>query len=309
MISVSERDFITKGVDVAVRADGRGRHDLRALVVETGLITQASGSARARIAGGTDVLVGVKTEVGSIDPELDADEVEEPDVEGLEEAELGGRDRDRGRIVCTVDCSQSANRIYNSRELEDICNEYAQILNRVLNGPQGGVDLKSLFIVKGNCWILNIDVVILEHGGNVLDTIFIATRAALHNTRIPRVTIEESDGHTEFDIADEETEIVRGWEDVPLCITLNKIGMRHVVDATLLEELCSNAKLRVAVNRRGNLCLVQKGGVGGIEPSLLAEMIQTSKTIAAELIKALDAILEEERIARRREEPVGFKLG
>jgi hypothetical protein len=41
-----------------------------------------------------------------------------------------------------------------------------------------------------------------------------------------------------------------------------------------LEELCTEAKLVVAVNRSGELCGLQKGQDGGIEPSLLLEMIQ-----------------------------------
>lgn len=46
------------------------------------------------------------------------------------------------------------------------------------------------------------------------------------------------------------------------------------MDASPLEELCTEAKLVVAVNRSGELCGLQKGQDGGIEPSLLLEMIQ-----------------------------------
>ena len=97
-----KRDYITKGADIGIRADGRGRQDIRSIQLETGMITQASGSARIKIAGGTDVLVGVKVEVGSIDPDIDSEEAEREE-EGVDDAELTGRDRDRGRAVCTVD--------------------------------------------------------------------------------------------------------------------------------------------------------------------------------------------------------------
>ena len=53
-----------------------------------------------------------------------------------------------------------------------------------------------------------------------------------------------------------------------------KIGSRHIVDATPLEELTIDARLLVAVNKNGKICGVQKGGSGSIEPSLLNEMIQ-----------------------------------
>lgn len=67
LISPSERDFITKGVQADIRADGRARLSYRQIVLETGLISQTSGSARCRLGEGTDVLVGVKVEIGQVD--------------------------------------------------------------------------------------------------------------------------------------------------------------------------------------------------------------------------------------------------
>ncbi|KAJ3018903.1 Exosome complex component RRP42 [Thoreauomyces humboldtii] len=309
------RDYITKGVDRAVRADGRSRLDIRESQLETGMITQASGSCRITLEGGTDVLVGVKVEVGSIEPDAEA-EAEDTDAAPTlhgDDADVGGssmfKDRDRGRIVCNVECSPSATRIFDPRDVENMCNEYAQLMNRVLNGAHGGVDLKSLCIIPGStCWILNVDALVLDYGGNLLDAIFLATRGALHNTRIPRATVEQSDGRVEFEIADEETEVVRGWEDVPVAVSLSKIGYRHIVDATPLEELCSSARLTVAINRRGNLCALQKGGQGGIEPSLLAEMVQTAKQLGLSLLRKQDTSLagEEARIANGID-PTGFR--
>ncbi|KAJ3277374.1 Exosome complex component RRP42 [Borealophlyctis nickersoniae] len=308
MISVSERDFITKGIDASIRADGRGRQDLRDLRLETGMITQASGSCRISIDGGTDVLVGVKVEVGSVEPDLEGEAEVEAVGDDEEGGEVAGRDRDVGRVVCTVDCSPSATRIFDPRDVEDMCNEYSQFLNRILNGPHGGLDLKSLCIVPGStCWILNIDALILDYGGNLLDAILIATRGALHNTRIPRTMVEQSDGHVEFDIAEEETEVVNGWENVPACVTVTKIGSRHIVDATPLEEMCAEAQIRVAVNRKGHLCAVQKSGKGGIDPSLLADMLQTGKVIGQALLKSTDAALEQDAQRIERGEPaLGF---
>ncbi|RKO86997.1 ribosomal protein S5 domain 2-type protein [Blyttiomyces helicus] len=284
---------------------------MRDMRIETGMITQASGSCRVSIDGGTDVLVGVKVEVASIEPDANAPG-DDGDVavgeEGVEEG-VAGRDRDRGRIACTVECSPSATRVFDPRDVEEMSNEFSQLLERVLNGPHGGIDLKALCIVPGStCWVLNIDALVLDYGGNLLDAIFLAIRGALHNTRIPRATVEYSDGHVEFEIADEETEIVKGWEDVPVGVTMNKIGSRHIVDATPIEELCAAARLTVAVNRRGNVCAVQKGGKGGIEPSLLAEMVQSSKHVGSALLERIDAALrqEVERI-ERREDPVGFR--
>jgi len=100
-------------------------------------------------------------------------------------------------------------------------------MNRVLNGPQGGIDLKSLCIIPGaQCWIIYVDVLVLDYDGNLLDTIFLATRAALQNTRIPKTEIQDiGNGQLEFEISDdiEDAEKIKGWEDVPVTVTLNKV--------------------------------------------------------------------------------------
>jgi exosome complex RNA-binding protein Rrp42 (RNase PH superfamily) len=70
-LSQAERDYITEGVQSDLRADGRGRLDYRALVLETGIISQANGSARVRLGDGTDVLVGVKVEIDQVEPDAD----------------------------------------------------------------------------------------------------------------------------------------------------------------------------------------------------------------------------------------------
>lgn len=84
------------------------------------------------------------------------------------------------------------------------------------------------------------------------------------------------------------------------------------MDASPLEELCTEARLVVAVNRSGQLCGLQKSQEGGIEPSLLLEMIQFGKTLGQTLIKQLDAKIKAEADSdlakRQRGEPV-HKLG
>lgn len=67
LISPAEKSYIEQGVEHDCRADGRGRLEYRHVIMETGLLTQASGSARCRL-GDSDVLVGIKVEIGEVDP-------------------------------------------------------------------------------------------------------------------------------------------------------------------------------------------------------------------------------------------------
>lgn len=52
----------------------------------------------------------------------------------------------------------------------------------------GSLDLKSLCVLPGKtCWVVYVDALLLNDGGNVLDALSIAVRAALALTRIPKV--------------------------------------------------------------------------------------------------------------------------
>ncbi|KAJ2960633.1 hypothetical protein NQZ79_g4042 [Umbelopsis isabellina] len=275
-LSQAERDYITEGVHSDLRADGRGRLDYRALVLETGIISQANGSARVRLGGGTDVLVGVKVEIDQVEPDA----------------------ADIGKVVCNVECSPSASQQFEGHGADDLNNELTQALQRVLGGPQCGINFEKLCIIKGQqCWVVYIDAMILDYSGNVTDAIFIATKAALFNTRIPKTQIQDmGDGEFEFEVLDdvEDAERLEGVENVPVGVTLNKIGTGHIIDATPLEELCTEAKLLIAVNKDGQVCGIQKGAEGSIEPGLMSEMIQTAKRVGQSLIRQLDQSLHDE---------------
>ncbi|KAI7863722.1 ribosomal protein S5 domain 2-type protein [Spinellus fusiger] len=293
LISPAEKSYIEQGVENDCRSDGRGRLEYRHLVLETGLLSQTSGSARCRL-GDSDVLVGIKVEIGEC-------EQDQPH---------------QGRIVCNVECSPSASQQFEGRGADDLNNALTLSLDRLLNGPQSGIDLAKLCIIPGQqCWVIYVDAMVMDCAGNLLDCIVMTTRAALFNTRIPKTEIQDlGEGEFEFEVMDdvEDAEPVVGWEQLPLAVTLYKIGERYILDPTILEELCSQVTLTVGVNKTGQVCGVQKGGFGSIDPSLMTEMIQTATTMAGSLIQQLDTkLIEEENQGlekRRRGEPIQ-KLG
>ncbi|KAJ3272930.1 Exosome complex component RRP42 [Terramyces sp. JEL0728] len=265
MISRVEKDYISKGIAAGIRNDGRAQNESRQLYLETGIINQASGSCRVSVQSGTEVLVGIKVSVGDIQ-ELDSRDEDEESTKNK---------NDVGRIVCSVECSPSAKVMLDKRQIEEMCILYTQILNRTLNGPQGGLDLYKLCIVPGSvCWVLNIDVLVLNYGGGVLDAIFMAVRGAIYNTRLAKVNVESTDGAYDFDVADDETEVLEGRENVPISVTAFQIDKYHVIDATPAEEQCSDSLVSVMVNSQGKLCGVQKGLKGSLDTSLLIGMIQ-----------------------------------
>ncbi|TPX47096.1 hypothetical protein SeMB42_g03469 [Synchytrium endobioticum] len=321
LVSVSEQDYILRGVACNIRGDGRKNHEFRPIFLETGIISQASGSSRVK-SDITDVVVGIKFEVETFGSRTDDDQgddyaddrgigrgADDPLHDAADDIDADqGAIQDRGRVVCNVECSPSASRSTDRRELENMALEYSEFMNRVLNAPHGGIDLKALLIVpKTSCWVIYIDVLVLDMGGSLLDTIFLATRAAMGNARMAKVLLEQVGGRYEYDISDDETEIVKGWEDIPITITFYKIGERFVVDASIMEELCSESRFVVAINRHGRLCAVQKAGLGRISPNLMTQILQTAPSIGLSVMKRLERYLtiETERISKRQD-PLGF---
>ncbi|CEG64195.1 hypothetical protein RMATCC62417_01216 [Rhizopus microsporus] len=283
LISPAEKSYIEEGIQQDCRADGRARLEYRHMILETGLLSQASGSARCRL-GDSDVLVGVKVEIGEI-------EQNQPN---------------QGRIVCNVECSPSASQQFEGRGADEINNSLTMAVDRLFNGPQSGLDLEKLCIIPGQqCWIIYIDAMVMDAAGNLLDCIVMTVRAALYNTRIPKTEIQDlGEGEYEFEVMDdvEDAEPIVGWENLPITVTLYKIADRYIIDPTILEELCSQVTLTVGVNGSGSVCSIQKGGNGSIEPSLLTEMIQTATTLAKPMLQQLDAKLieEEDQVQEKR---------
>jgi exosome complex component RRP42 len=281
-VSAAERRFIEGGVGLGVRGDGRPRLSYRHFTLETGLIVHANGSARLRLAN-TDVLVGVKVDLG------------EPDRQHPE----------LGKIQFTVECCPSASPEFEGRGAEDLNLELAQAMENLMKHP-GALDLKSLCLAPGQlCWIIFVDVLILDSGGNLFDAVSIASRAALHNTRIPKVEVFLTGDKPEVEVVDDLAQALRiGIESVPVCVSLFKIGDHYVTDATLEEEFCMKVRLTVGVNRQRNICLTQKGGTGGLEPALVFDMLTTAQDLALEVIAGMELQLKEEEKSRR--EAVGF---
>ncbi|XP_021516861.1 exosome complex component RRP42 isoform X2 [Meriones unguiculatus] len=253
-LSEAEKIYIVHGVQEDLRVDGRGCEDYRCVEVETDVVSNTSGSARVKL-GHTDILVGVKAEMGT--PKL-----EKPN---------------EGYLEFFVDWSS--------------------------------VDLRALCISpREHCWVLYVDVLLLECGGNLFDAISIAVKAALFNTRIPRVRVlEDEEGAKDVELSDDPYDCIRlSVEDVPCTVTLCKIGCRHVVDATLQEEACSLASLLVSVTSKGVVTCVRKVGKGSLDPESIFEMMESSKRVGKVLHMSLQSLLNKEESLGPKRPKVGF---
>jgi len=280
-ISEAEKVYVLHGVEDDVRVDGRGRKEMRPLKFETELVTHANGSAHLRLAN-TDVLVGVKAEL---------------------DLEMTGK-----TIEFFVDCSANATPDFEGRGGETLATELSKTLAKAYKD-------KNVFdysVLEGQnkafSWILYVDILILEVGGNLYDTVSIAVKAALHSTTIPRVKIATIDGgQPELEINDDPLDGYRlNVTQSPILVTMCRIGNYCVVDPTPEEEACSCASLVMGVTPNGKVTTVKKAGPGAFNMESLQTAVQDGKDIGVQVQKVLmEKILKEERMGIGRKK-IGF---
>ncbi|KAL4657410.1 exosome complex component RRP42 [Arapaima gigas] len=284
-ICEAEKVYIMHGVRDDLRVDGRGCEDYRHMEIETDVVSNTDGSARVKM-GYTDILVGIKAEIGKPRPMVP----------------------DEGYLEFFVDCSANATPEFEGRGGEELGSEISSTLYKVFSN-RNSLDMKALCIAPGeHCWVLYVDVLLLQCDGNLLDATSVAIKAALFSTRIPKVHIsEDEEGTKELELSDDPYDCMRlEVEDVPCIVTLCKIGHRHVVDATLQEKACSMASLLISVTRKGTVTCIRKVGGGSLDPESIFEMTETGKRVGKALHAPLMKLLQEEEMLGKKKQKVGF---
>ncbi|WAR11635.1 EXOS7-like protein [Mya arenaria] len=135
-LSDAEKTFTIHGVQDNLREDGRSCEDFRHMEIATNVISNTSGSAKVRLAN-TEILVGVKAELGDPDPDKP----------------------DRGRLD-----SANATPEFEGRGGEELATEISSMLARAYQCPSC-LDMRQLSVVQGKqCWVIYVDVLLLECG-------------------------------------------------------------------------------------------------------------------------------------------------
>ncbi|MCX8176029.1 MAG: exosome complex protein Rrp42 [Candidatus Bathyarchaeota archaeon] len=250
-ISKIKENQIIKLLSSGKRLDGRGLLDYRDVKVDVGVIDKAEGSAMVSL-GNTKVLVGVKVETGKPYPDLP----------------------NQGALTVNAEFVPLAHRYFEPGPPDENSIELARVVDRGIRGS-GSIDLKKLTIIEGNVvYVVFVDIYILNHDGNLTDASALATITALINSRVPVYKVSGN----EIKKVDEyfPMPIVA----YPITVTVAKISDNIIVDPTLDEETISTAKLTVALTENGNICAMQKSGIGTftIEESINVQKIAREKS-------------------------------
>nr|CAB3244005.1 exosome complex component RRP42-like [Phallusia mammillata] len=271
-LSDAEKCFIIHGIQDDFRTDGRSCDNYRTIELAVNVLTNTHGSSKVRL-GNTELLVGVKVELGK--PEKATP--------------------DEGRIEFHVDCSPNATPAAQRKAAnKDFVNNIESMLVRTY-ANKIAIDLTSLCIIKGKmCWIVHVDVLILECGGNILDCTSLGVKSALQDTGIPRVVVKSGDeGEEEVELPDDPFDVQHiSVNNVPILVTVSFVGTRHIIDATVEEESCCSASVVMGVTRRGRILGVRKQCGGSLNPETLVEMLEFGKKSGRQLHVALDKMLK-----------------
>ena len=284
-LSAAERSFIEAGITKGVRSDGRSVQSLRPLQLTTGELPGAHGSARCRVGGGaTEVLATVKAELVNL---------AEGGALGVEcSAHVlagGGEGGDAGDARREAECAA----------------ELGAALQAVLGAP-GVVPGSALVVVAARWgWRLAVDALVLASDGGVVEAALLAAHAALRSARLPALRVARGaeaaaaaaaaggGGAVELELDDDPGAAVAlpVGDTLPLCVSLHAVRGVALLDAGGEEEACAASRVRVALNRRGEVCLLSSGGREGAPPEDLGVALAVARAVVPALFAQLDAAL------------------
>lgn len=249
-------DYVKKLVEEGLRSDGRGFEDFREIKIEKNVIKTAEGSARVKI-GNSDVLVGIKLSVGEPFPDTP----------------------DEGILIVNTELVPVASPTFEPGPPNEEAIEISRVIDRGIRESHC-IELSKLCMKEGKeVWLINIDIHVLDHDGNLIDAGALGAIAALLNTRLPKY----EDGKVLYGEYTKNLPL----KDIPIAITIGKINNNLLIDPNLEEENTLDARITIATMENENLCAIQKGGKGYLTTSEIKKAVDLSIKKGKELRKLL----------------------
>lgn len=253
MLKASE-NYVRKLIDEGMRIDERKFDEFRKIKIETSVIKKAEGSARILL-GNTHVLVGVKLSVGTPFPDSP----------------------NEGVLIVNAELVPVASPTFDPGPPDENAIELARVVDRGIRESKC-IDLEKLCIEEGKkVWMINIDIHVLDHDGNLIDASALGAIAALLNSNIPRYEDEK----IMYGVYEGKIPV----NDAPIAITVTKVSTKLLIDPNLEEENALDARITISTNEKGEICAIQKGGIGFFTTDEIKEATNLSISKGKELRK------------------------
>ncbi len=243
-------DLITKGK----RIDERAPLDFRPLTITVGPVEKANGSAEVYL-GKTKVLAGIKVETGTPFPDTP----------------------DQGVLTVNSEFVPLASPTFEAGPPDENSIEVARVVDRGIRESKA-IDLTKLCIERGKkVFLVFVDVYVLDHDGNLLDAAALAALSALVNSKMRAFDVKNGEPVYKDEL------IPLPVLNYPVSVTSVKIDGSIVVDPCLEEEQVMSCRLTVTSDKNGNVCAMQKGGLGVLTPDEIKQVVSTSISKARDI--------------------------
>ena len=256
------RDHIISLLEKDMREDGRKLLDYRKpIAIEYGVSSKsAEGSARVKI-GETEVVAGVKLEVGEPFPDTP----------------------NEGVLIVGVELLPLSNPEFESGPPGINAIELSRIIDRGIR-ESSAIDLSKLCIKEGEkVWCVFLDIYPINDSGNLFDTCALAALAALKDAKFPEYDTKK--GKINYE---KRTNKSLPLLKLPVMITVLKIKNKFLVDPDTNEWNSIDARLSVTTTEDGKICAMQKG----CDSQLTIEDIDKMIDISIEKAKFLRGLLK-----------------
>ena len=255
------KEYLSEGK----RFDGRKLDEFREITIETDISNKAEGSVRVRI-GKTEVLVGVKLDVAEPYPDSP----------------------DRGNLMVTSELLpiSSPRFEYGPPKFPSI--EIGRLVDRAIRESKF-IELEKLCIKEGEkVWSVFIDIYSINDDGNLIDAAGIGAIVALKMTKLPKYD-EENEKVVYGEFTNKKIPLSK---EIPIIITVNKIGDSLIVDPTLEEEDVNEARMTIGGSVEGSLFSIQKGNSKEITIEEMHNILELSEKTRKKVFSSIEKYMK-----------------
>ncbi|MBA3285355.1 MAG: exosome complex protein Rrp42 [Nitrosopumilus sp.] len=245
------------------RLDGRNFESYRNFEIEVGIIDKANGSAKVKL-GNTEVLAGVKVETG------------EP-FEGLE---------NKGALIMSAEVLPTASSHVEPGPPDEEAIELSRVVDRGVRESKM-LDLDKLALIPGKIvYTIFVDCSIINSDGNLLDATSYAVVAALLTCNLPVFEVQNDK------VVDTGNIMPPPITTIPISVTAVKIGDSVLLDPTMEEEACMDARLTITSESDGNLVAAQKGYTGPFTINQILRSVEIARIKGEEIRSTIKGLNE-----------------